>query len=234
MKIAIFGTGMVGQSVGGALIKRGHDVLFGTRDVTATMSRTATSGIGSGPFAAFAQKQQGVRLATFREAARHGEILINATAGSGSLPALQSADPDTLRGKILIDIANPLDFSRGFPPTLSICNTDSLGEQIQRTFPDLRVVKTLNTVNASVMIQPGLIAGNHTIFVSGNDTFAKQDVVRYLEEWFGWKPGSILDLGDITTSRGTEMYLALWIRLFSTTKNPTVSIAVVAGPPPHS
>lgn len=231
MKIGIFGTGMVAQTVGGALIARGHDVQFGTRDVTGTLARTEKTGLGSAPFSAWIKGNPKATLVPFKEAARHGEVLINATAGGGSLAALASADPMDLAGKILIDIANPLDFSKGFPPTLSVCNTDSLAEQIQRAFPALKVVKSLNTVNASVMVTPAAVPGDHTIFVSGNDAAAKAAVQRYLGEWFGWQRSNILDLGDITTARGTEMFLALWIRLYASTKNPMVTIRVLQPPP---
>ena len=217
MKIGIFGTGMVAQVVGGALMAGNNDVVFGTRDVAGTLSRTEKTGMGSAPFSAWIKEHPKATLATFKEAARHGAILINATAGSGSLPALQSAAAADLDGKILIDISNPLDFSKGFPPTLSVCNTDSLAEQIQRAFPALKVVKTLNTVTAALMVNPTAVDGDHTIFVSGNDATAKAQVQGYLADWFGWKKTNILDLGDITTARGTEMYLALWVRLLAVT-----------------
>ena len=166
MKIGIFGTGMVAQTVGGALIARGHDVQFGTRDVTGTLARTEKTGLGSAPFSAWIKGNPKATLVPFKEAARHGEVLINATAGGGSLAALASADPMDLAGKILIDIANPLDFSKGFPPTLSVCNTDSLAEQIQQEFPQLKVVKSLNTMSAMIMVNPSLIGGDHSVLRS--------------------------------------------------------------------
>ena len=232
MKIGIFGTGMVAQVVGGALLAGKHEVVFGTRDVAGTLGRTEKTGMGSEPFSAWVTSHPDARLLTFREAAKHGAILINATAGGGSLAALASTDPADLAGKILIDIANPLDFSKGFPPSLSVCNTDSLAEQIQRAFPALKVVKSLNTVNASLMVKPAAVPGDHTIFVSGNDAAAKAEVQGYLGAWFGWKTSNILDLGDITTARGTEMFLALWIRLYASTKNPMVTIHVLQPTPP--
>ncbi len=131
------------------------------------------------------------------------------------LEALKLAGERNLTDKILIDIANPLDFSRGFPPSLSVCNTDSLGEQIQRAFPGAKVVKTLNTTNALVMVDPAKVAGgDHDLFVSGNDAAAKARVTELLERWFGWN--SVIDLGDITTARGPEMLLAIWVRLYGT------------------
>ncbi len=233
MKIGIFGTGMVAQVVGGALMAGKHDVVFGTRDVATTLARTGKTGIGSEPFSEWAKGHPGAKLVTFKEAARHGAVLINATAGGGSLPALQAADPADLAGKLLIDIANPLDFSKGFPPSLSVSNTDSLAEQIQRAFPALKVVKSLNTVAAHVMVNPSVIPGDHTVFVAGNDAGAKAQVQDLLATWFAWKKSNIIDLGDITAARGTEMYLALWVRLFAKTNNPFITINVVQGVSPH-
>lgn len=229
MNIGMLGTGMVGQIVGGALIGRGHDVVFGTRDVGRTMAEPGQPGPGSSPFSAWLKDNPGARLESFAGAIRHGEILINATAGTGSLSALQAGAPGDLDGKILIDIANPLDFSRGFPPSLTVCNTDSLAEQIQRTFPSLRVVKSLNTMNAYVMTNPSIMPGDHTAFVCGNDPAARDAVTLHLQEWFGWKKGNILDLGDLTAARGVEMLLPLWVRLYAMTKNPMVAFHIVQG-----
>jgi hypothetical protein len=165
------------------------------------------------------------RLGTFVEAAAHGEVVINATAGTGSLEALALAGARNLDGKILIDIANPLDFSKGMPPSLTVCNTDSLGEQIQKAFPGAKVVKTLNTTNAYVMVDPSQVAGgNHDIFVSGNDAEAKKRVTSLLKEWFGWK--SVIDLGDITTARGTEMILPIWVRLWGALGTPMFNFKI--------
>jgi predicted dinucleotide-binding enzyme len=141
-----------------------------------------------------------------------------------SLDALRQAGARNLDGKILIDVANPLDFSKGMPPTLSVCNTDSLGEQIQRAFPGARVVKTLNTMNTNVMVDPGLVPGDSDVFVSGNDAAAKAQVTGILKSWFGWR--SIIDLGDITTARGTEMLLPIWLRLWSTFKTPNINFHI--------
>jgi predicted dinucleotide-binding enzyme len=220
MKIGIIGTGMVGQTLGGKFVELGHDVLFGTRDVEKTLARTEPDGYGNPPFSQWIKRNPKARLATFQEAAAHGEIVINATTGAASLEALTSAGQVNLKGKILLDIANPLDFSRGVPPSLTVCNTDSLGEQIQRAFPEARVVKTLNTMNAVVMVNPGLVPGEHTVFLSGDDEDAKKRVAGFLVDWLGWKEGNIIDLGDITTARGTEMLLPLWVRLYGAMQNP--------------
>jgi predicted dinucleotide-binding enzyme len=219
MKIGIIGTGMVGQNLGAKFIELGHSVMFGTRDVDKTLARTEPDGFGNPPFSEWKKSHPEAELGSFAEAAAHGEIVINATSGGASLAALSSAGKENLSGKILIDIANPLDFSNGFPPSLTVCNTDSLGERIQKAFPDVRVVKTMNTMNAVIMVNPGLISGDHTVFVSGNDEGAKREVSVLLKE-LGWKEENICDLGDISTARGTEMLLPIWVRLYGAMQNP--------------
>jgi predicted dinucleotide-binding enzyme len=217
---------MVGQTISGKLVELGHEVMVGTRDVAKTLARTEPHPYGFPPFSVWQQQHPAVKLGTFAEAAAHGEIVINATNGTASVAALQSAGEANLTGKLLIDIANPLDFSQGMPPTLAFCNTDSLGEQIQRTFPNVRVVKTLNTVTAGLMVNPRQLAdGEHYIFVSGDDAAAKAQVVNWLTTWFGWK--QVIDLGDITTARGTEMYLPLWLRLWGALGTGIFNIQVV-------
>jgi predicted dinucleotide-binding enzyme len=210
MNVGILGTGMVGRAIAARLVELGHSVMIGTRDPASTLARTETDRMGNVPFG---------------EAAAHGEIVVNATSGSASLAALEAAGAENLSGKIIVDIANPLEASQGMPPMLSVSNTDSLGEQIQRAFPESKVVKTLNTVNASVMAYPQRLAnGDHTVFVSGNDADAKATVSELLRS-FGWQ--DIIDLGDITSARAAEMYLPLWLRLFGTFGTPFVSIRVV-------
>ena len=226
MKIGILGTGVVGQTLAGKLAGLGHDVVVGTRNVAETMANTDPSPYGLPPFSVWLQQNRGTSVGTFAGAAQHGEMVINATNGMGSLQALQQAGTDNLAGKILLDISNPLDFSLGMPPTLSVVNTDSLGEQIQRAFPAVKVVKTLNTITASLMVDPRQLAGgNHALFVSGNDATAKAQVVEWLANWFGWQ--HVIDLGDITTSRGTEMYLPLWLRLWGALGTGVFNIQVV-------
>ena len=225
MRIAVLGTGMVGRSIAGKLSTVGHDVWIGTRDVGALMARTEPDAMGNEPFATWSEKHPQVKAATFAEAAAHGELLVNAANGAAALEALHSAGEDNLNEKILIDISNPLDSSQGMPPSLFISNTDSLGEQIQRAFPRAKVVKTLNTVNALVMADPSLVAGGeHTIFVSGNDEQSKARVTEILRS-FGWR--DIADLGDITTARGAEMYVSLWVRLWGAMGTPMFNLKVV-------
>ena len=226
MKIGVIGTGMVGQTLAAKLSELGHDVVIGTRDVQVTKDRTQKGPYGGPSFAEWHQQHPKVKLGSLSETALHGEVLLNATNGSGSLEALRLAGEANLKGKILVDIANPLDFSKGMPPSLTVCNTDSLAEQIQRAFPGTRVVKTLNTVNAMLMVNPALVGNaDHHLFVSGNDAAAKDAVVGYLKSWFGWK--HIIDLGDITTARGTEMMLPIWVRLMGTLKTPMFNVKVV-------
>src|SRR5829696_9094850 len=166
-----------------------------------------------------------VKLATFSEASARGEMIVNATSGTVSLEVLELAGETNLNGKILIDVANPLDFSQGMPPTLSVSNTDSLGEQIQRRFPEAKVVKTLHTMNAYLMVDPKQLAGaDHTVFVCGDDAEAKAKVTELLHS-FGWT--DIIDLGEITTACGTEMVLPIWLRLFGALQKPVFNFKIV-------
>ena len=225
MRIGIIGTGVVGKTIAAKLNEVGHDVMIGTRNVSATLSRPNKDMMGA-TFSEWHKKHPAVKLGTIAEAAKHGEIVINATAGAAALEPLQLAGAQNLSGKILIDISNPLDFSKGMPPTLTVCNTDSLGEQIQRAFPDTKVVKTLNTLNALMMINPGQLAGgDHTLFVCGNDAPARATVTGYLKEWFGWK--DVMDLGDVSAARGMEMILPIWVRLLGVLKTPAFNFKIV-------
>ena len=203
----------------------GHEVMVGTRDPEETVSRTELDRYGNPPFSTWQQEHPDVRLGTFAEAAAHGELVVNSTAGIASLEALEMAGEDNLNAKVLIDVSNPLDFSRGMPPTLWVSNTDSLGERIQRRFPEAKVVKTLHTMNAYVMVDPAQLAGaDHTVFVSGDDAEAKAEVDELLRS-FGWT--DIIDLGDITTARGTEMLMPIWLRLFGALQKPVFNFRIV-------
>lgn len=216
MRFGVLGTGMVGQALASKLVAVGHEVTMGSRQAGAARATEwveATGGrAGEGSFA---------------DAARFGEAIVNATAGTASLAALASAGADNLAGKVLIDVANPIDHSQDSPAILAVCNSDCLGEQIQREHPQARVVKTLNTMNAQVMVEPGLVPGSHTVFVCGDDSEAKGFVTDLLES-FGWPRGDVLDLGDISAARGTEMYLALWLRLWRATGSGRLNVKVVA------
>ena len=199
MKVGVLGSGMVAQAISARLAELGHDVMIGTRAAN-KLSEWRTS-------------HKAVKLGTFAGTAGHGEIIFNATNGAASLDVMNMAGESNLNGKVLVDISEPLDFSKGMPPSLLVSNTDSLGQQIQRAFPQVKVVKTLNTVNANLMVYPQHVAnGDHHVFLSGNDTQAKQQVIDILKS-FGWI--HILDLGNLTTARGTEMYLPFWLLLWS-------------------
>jgi len=210
MKIAVLGTGMVGQTIAARLAGLGHEVTVGTRDPQGTLARTEPDGMGNPAYPVWAAAHPEVRLATFADAAAGAELVVNATSGHGALPALEAAGADNLAGKVLLDISNPLDFSGGFPPTLFVKDTDSLGEQVQRAFPDALVVKTLNTLNADLMVDPASLGEASSVFVSGNDETAKATVTELLTS-FGHT--DVIDLGDISTARGTEMLLPVWLRL---------------------
>ncbi len=232
MKIGIIGTGNVGQLIGAKLMETGHEIMFGTRDVDKTMARTEPDGYGNPPFSEWIKGMADAKLGTFQEAAAYGEMIFNVTAGVASVAALNQAGADNLSGKILVDIANPLDFSQGMPPSLSVCNTDSLGEQIQKAFPETKVVKTLNTMSAYVMVNPSLVPGDHTVFLNGDDSDAKAQVSTLLTDDFGWKRENMIDMGDISTARGTEMLLPIWVRLFGVLQNPFINFHIAAGTPP--
>jgi predicted dinucleotide-binding enzyme len=224
-KIGILGSGTVAQTLALGLIAGGYPVQVGTRDAAKTRANTAPNRWGAPGPGAFYQAHPEVALVSLSEAAAWGEILVNATSGSGTLEALATAGADHLGNKVLVDLANPLDFSQGFPPTLSVVNTDSLGEQVQRAFPKVRVVKTLNTLNAELMLNPTKVgAGDHTLFLSGNDAAAKAEIKALLVD-FGWR--DLIDLGDITTARGTEQLLPVWVRLMGTLGHANFQFKVV-------
>ncbi|MGB9376202.1 MAG: NAD(P)-binding domain-containing protein [Mycobacteriales bacterium] len=225
MKIGILGTGTVGRALAAASSDLGHDVQMGTRDIEATLARPEPEGYGASRLGPWLEQQPKIRLVTFAEAARHAELVVNATNGAASLDALNLCGAENLAGKVILDVANPLDFSAGMPPTLLVKDTDSLAEQIQRAFPDARVVKSLNTMNAGVMVAPGALAGaDHSVFLSGDDADAKSTVANLLRE-FGWV--DIVDLGEITTARGVEMVLPLWLRLMGVVGAPSFNFKIV-------
>lgn len=214
MRVGVFGTGSVGQTIGTKLAALGHQVMMGSRALDNPDAADWASSVG-----------ERASTGTFAEAGRHGELLVNCTAGTASVAVLASVDGGDLEGKVLLDLANPLDHSQGFPPRLSVCNDDSLAEQLQRAHPNLRVVKSLNTMTAAVMVEPSRVPGAHVVFVSGNDPPAKAEVTALLHS-FGWPASSVVDLGDITTARGTEMFLPLWVRLYGSLGTGDFNIAI--------
>ena len=215
MKFGVLGTGMVGKTIAGKLAELGHDVVMGSRSADNADAREWAEAAG-------AQASHG----TFADAAGAADVVFNCTAGGASLEALLAAGEDNLASKLLVDVANPLDFSQGMPPTLSVMGDDSLGEQIQRAFPAARVVKTLNTVNCRVMVQPGRVPGDHDVFLCGNDEEAKAEVRALLGE-FGWPEQAIVDLGDISAARGMEAYLLFWLRLMGVAGTPDFNVKVI-------
>lgn len=225
MKIAILGTGTVGQTFSEKFISLGHEVMMGTRNVSDTMNRTK----GSLPFGEWHSKNENILLGTFAEAVACGELILNALQGGVTIAALNSCNKSDFDNKIIIDIANPLDFSKGFPPSLieGLNNTNSLGEEIQKTLPNAKVVKTLNTMNCLIMVNPAMVNdGNHLNYICGNDAVAKEKVKVILNS-FGWKNENVLDLGDIANARGTESTLLIWTRIYGATQTGNFNFAIV-------
>jgi predicted dinucleotide-binding enzyme len=215
MRIAVLGTGAVGATLGTRLIETGHEVRLG--------SRTADNATAA---AWVAENGDAASQGTFADAAAWGEVVVNATGGLVSIEALTSAGAANLAGKPLLDVSNPLDFSGGFPPTVVQPDGRSLGEQIQAAFPEARVVKTLNTMNADVMVHPRALPGSHSVFVAGDDNDAKA-VARDLLVGFGWTPDEVVDAGGITAARGLELYLPLWLSLMGSFGTPSFNVSVV-------
>jgi 8-hydroxy-5-deazaflavin:NADPH oxidoreductase len=214
MKIAILGTGVVGQTLAAALVSKGHSVMIGTRDVAKSLTSREPNAFGMPAFGVWHQRYADIRIGAYAEAAAFGDLLVNASNGAASLSVLQQAQGQSLGNKVLIDVANDLDFSKSMPPITRVSDTPGAGlaERIQAAFPNLRVVKTLNTMNAFVMLNPGLVAGgDSTVFMSGDDASAKKTVHELLSS-FGWT--DIIDLGGISTSRAVEMLLPLWLTTF--------------------
>ena len=211
MRIGVLGSGMVAQAISARLAELGYEVMIGTRDAEKLKGWQSSN--------------QRVMIGSFAETAAHGETVFNATNGAASLQALSMAGAENLSGKILVDVSNPLDFSNGFPPSLTVFGTDSLAEQIQRAFPLTKVVKTLYTVTARIMVYPLEVAnGDHHVFISANDVEAKSQVMELLRS-FGWV--NIFDLGDLSTARGTEAYLLLWVRLFGAMNTGMINIKIM-------
>ena len=211
MRVAILGTGIVGRTIAARLLAKGHVVAVGTRNVENTLE---VKGKGGPAFKEWYDEHAEIQLQTFEVVTEAADLIFNCTNGQASVAVLEAIGKDRLDGKILIDLANPLDFSAGMPPSLDPVNTYSLGEQIQDSFPKLKVVKSLNTMNAQLMLNPSQINGDHNVFVCGNDDEAKNKVKELLMS-FGWRKDLIIDLGDISNSRGTEMILPVWLRLWA-------------------
>lgn len=219
MQIGILGTGMVGEAIGTALVKKGHQVKMGSRSA---INDVAASWV--------AMNGENASQGTFKDAALFGQIVFLCLNGDKAKDALQMAGPEGFAGKVVIDVTNPLDFSRGMPPVLigALSNTTSLGEQIQDFLPDAKVVKALNTVTAKLMVDAALVnGGDSTLPICGNDTDAKERVRQFLSKEFGWGYENILDLGDITAARNMEAYVPLWVRFWQAMGTPMFNIKIV-------
>jgi predicted dinucleotide-binding enzyme len=215
MRVGVLGTGAVGVALGTRLVEVGHDVVMGSR----TPDNEAATAWAAG-------QAERAAAGTFADAARHGEVLVNATPGAVSLAVLEAAGEENLSGKVLLDVSNPM-VGYGVPPTLDPIGDDSNAERIQRAFPGARVVKSLNTMNCEVMVRPSTVPGEHDVFMAGDDTAAK-DVVRSILGEFGWPETSVRDLGDLTSARALETYLFLWLGLRMTIGHNAFNIRVVS------
>jgi len=219
MNIGVLGTGMVGETIATALIEKGHQVRMGSRsannDKAATWVKKSNNKASQGDF---------------NDAAAFGEIVFLCLNGAYALDAVRSINADSINGKVVIDLTNPLDFSKGMPPRLleGLNNSTSLGEEIQAVLPGASVVKTFNTINSNVMVNPKLVNnGDHTLFICGNDNDAKNKVKQFLVDTFGWKSENLLDLGGMITARGTEAYVPFWVMMMQATGSPMFNIKVV-------
>ncbi|APE23273.1 MULTISPECIES: NADPH-dependent F420 reductase [Streptomyces] len=247
MKIAVLGTGEVGRRLATKLVSLGHEVTMGSR--TADNPEAAKwaeehgggaaggsggeakggTGAGSAPGSAPGTASGSAAHGTFADAATPAELVVNATGGLVSLAVLESVGSDGLRGKVLVDVSNGLDFSEGFPPKVVTPDGGSVAEQLQRAFPEARVVKTLNTMTNTVMVEPGRVPGHHNVFLSGDDEDAKAVVAELLGS-FGWASDRIIDLGDLSSARATEQLLPLWLRLYGKFGTGDFNFAVVTAP----
>jgi predicted dinucleotide-binding enzyme len=212
-KIAVLGTGDVGQRIGTKLVQLGHEVRLGSRSATNEKALAWAKEVG----------ERGAP-ATFADAAAFADELVFFCVSGAATKDVLAAASGALKGKVLVDLSNPLDFSKGFPPSLSVCNTSSLGEEIQAELPDVRVVKTLNMVANPVMVNPGALPEATDLLLCGNDAGAKAKVTELLRS-FGWE--RVTDLGDMTNARGLEAWLLLWTRLYGKLGTGMFNIRIV-------
>jgi len=213
MNIGMLGTGMVGEALGTKFVQLGHQVKMGSRTAN---NESATKWA--------AKNGANASTGTFADAAAFGEISFLCLKGEVEMDVVRSVGAGPFGGKIVVDVSNPLDFSRGMPPSLSVCNTNSLGEEVQKALPSAKIIKTLNIVNCDIMVDPGKAGEQPTMLICGNDAAAKTKVTSLLKN-LGWS--DIIDLGDITKSRGTEMLLPVWLNLMQTLGHPHFGFKVV-------
>jgi predicted dinucleotide-binding enzyme len=215
MKIAVLGTGPVGTRLASHWVALGHTVAMGSRTANNASAREWV-----------AAQPDRASHGTFASATRTAEVIVNATSGANSLSALLAAGANNLGHKVLIDVANPLVRDAQGELALAVANGDSLAEQIQRDYPQLRVVKALNTMNVGVMVNPRSLSGSTNVFICGNDAHAKT-VATDLIRGFGWAKKDVVDLGDLSAARGLEMYVVLWARLASRLGTPSFNISLI-------
>ncbi len=226
MKIGILGTGMVGRAHAARLSCLGHSVMVGTRNVAKTLGRTKKDEMGNLPFRTWQKRYPKVALGTFAEAARHGNLIINALDGQVTLRVVKAIGPAAFAGKIVIDLANAVDYILDQPPKLSIPTDDSLAERIQRALPKAKVIKSLNNVGYELQVKPGRLAGgNHDVFVSGNDPGARRAAARFLRTAYGWK--RVIDLGKLATARGQDSLVVTWLELYEALGTERFGIKIV-------
>ncbi len=198
-RVGVLGTGEVGRRLAAGFRSRGHDVMIGSREPGKPELREWLSGDGAG-----------IEAGTFAQAAAHGELLVLAVLGNAAEEAIADARPDNFDGKVVIDTMNPLDFSSGFPPKLSITGEDSLGERIQRGLPDAKVVKAFNIIGNPYFVDPNLSEGRPTMLIAGEDEPAKR-IVRDVLTDFGWS--DVVDIGGIEGSRELEAICIAWVKI---------------------
>lgn len=199
MRVGVVGSGEVARRLAEGFCGRGHEVMIGSRDPDKAELRDWLSGDG-----------RGIEAGSFEQAAAHGELIVLAVLGSAAEEAIAGAGPDNFRGKVVIDAMNPLDFSGGFPPKLSISGEDSLGERVQRALPDARVVKAFNTIGNPYFVDPSFSEGQPTMLIAGDDQEAK-DTVRNVLTDFGWS--DTVDIGGIEGSRELEAICIVWVKI---------------------
>jgi len=197
-RVGVLGSGDVGKRLAAGFRSRGHEVMIGSRDPAKPELREWLSGDGTG-----------VEAGTFEQAAAHGELLVLAVLGNAAEEAIAAAGPENFHGKIVIDTTNPLDFSKGFPPGLSISGKDSLGERVQRALPQAKVVKAFNTIGNPYFLDPHFKEGEPTMLIAGDDAEAKHTVRDALAD-FGWS--DVVDIGGIEGSRELEAICIAWVK----------------------
>jgi 8-hydroxy-5-deazaflavin:NADPH oxidoreductase len=199
-KIGVLGTGDVGRALGAGFVAQGHEVKLGSREAT-------------NPKAVEWAEKNGARASagTFADAAKFGDVIIVATLWQGTMNALELAGPGNFAGKPVIDTVNPLDFSKGVPPTLAVGTTDSAGEQIQRALPGAHVVKAFNVIGNVHMVSPSFPGGKPDMFICGDDEGAKKTVTELATE-LGW--AGVIDIGGIVGARYLEPMGMVWISYF--------------------